>query len=43
MIFVKPPINKNPNVERSQRIRRIIATVRKIPGSKLTRKRIITR
>jgi hypothetical protein len=43
MIFVRPPMNKNPNVEMSQRISRIIAIVRKIPGSNLIRKRITTR
>jgi len=43
MIFERPPISTNPNVEKSQRIRRIIAIVRKIPGNKLIRKRITIR
>jgi hypothetical protein len=40
---VRPPINKNPNVDSNQRTRRIIAIVRKRPGSKLIKKRITTR
>ena len=43
MIFERPPMSTNPNVEKSQRIRRIIAIVRKIPGNRLIRKRITIR
>jgi len=32
MILEKPPITKNPNVESSHKIKRITASVRKIPG-----------
>jgi hypothetical protein len=41
IIWPNPPIRANPNVDKSQRIRRMIAIVLKIPGSILIRKRII--
>jgi hypothetical protein len=43
IIWLNPPIRANPKVDKSQRIRRMIAIVLKIPGNILIRKRIIMR
>jgi len=43
IIFVKPPMSKNPKVDKSQRIKRTTTIVLNIPGSKLIRKRMTTR
>ena len=43
IICPSPPMSKNPKVDKSHRKRRIVATIRKIPGSMLIRKRIIIR
>jgi hypothetical protein len=40
MTFVKPPRSINPNVESNHKRNKIIAIVRKMPGSKLMRKTI---
>jgi len=40
IICPNPPMSKNPNVDKSHRIRRIVAIILNIPGNILMRKSI---